>query len=137
MRVMYGLDRKTHRYLIEPVSKMRHIKSEIFKRFIGFTNNLSVSCKKVVRNVYGIIRNDCRTTTGSNMRKIILECEQDSITRIEKKDVDNHPFHHVPTGEEWRIHLVTELLGIRDGVLMPIGWSSSDIRDTLEYLCTT
>ena len=137
VRVMYGLDRKTHRYLIEPVSKMRHIKSEIFKRFIGFTNNLSVSCKKVVRNVYGIIRNDCRTTTGSNMRKIILECEQDSITRIEKKDVDNHPFHHVPTGEEWRIPLVTELLGIRDGVLMPIGWSSSDIRDTLEYLCTT
>ena len=116
---------------------MRHIKSKIFKRFIGFTNNLSVSLKKVVRNVYGIIGNDCRTTTGSNMRKINLECEHDTINRIEKKHVDSRLFHNVPTGEEWRIPLVIELLSIRDGSMMSVGWSGTDIRDTLEYLCTT
>ena len=135
VRMMYRIDRKTHRYLIEPLSKMQHIKGAILKRFVGFTNKLASSCKKVVKNVYSIIGDDCRTTTGSNKRKIILEFDINS--RTEKKDIDKKPFHDIPTGEEWRIPLVNELVGIRDGSLTSIGWSNDEIKDALEFLCTT
>ena len=90
-----------------------------------------------MKNVYRVIENDCRTITGSNRRNAILECQCDSSTRIEKKDVDKLQFHNVPAGEEWRVQLVTELIGIRDGSLMTVGWSNNDIKDALEYLCTT
>ena len=137
VRIMYRIDRKTHRYLIEPVSKMQHIKGAILKRFVGFTNKLAISCKNAVKNVYRVIENDCRTITGSNRRNAILECQCDSSTRIEKKDVDKLQFHNVPAGEEWRVQLVTELIGIRDGSLMSVGWSNNDIKDALEYICTS
>ena len=135
IRMMYRIDRKTHRYLIEPLSKMQHIKGAILKRFVGFTNKLASSCKKVVKNVYSFIGNDCRTTTGSNKRKIILEYDLNS--RVEKKHIDKKPFHDIPAGEEWRIPLVNELVGIRDGSLSSIGWNNEEIKDALEFLCTT
>ena len=136
VRMMYRLDRKTHRYLIEPVSKMQHIKGAILKRFVGFTNNLAISSKTVIKNVFHIIGNDCRTRTGSNKRKICLDCERDINSQIEKKDI-NKPFHDIPAGEEWRIPLINELIGIRDGALMSIDWTNDQIKDALQFLCTT
>ena len=137
VRMMYRLDRKTHRYLIEPVSKMQHIKGAILKRFVGFTNNLAISSKTVIKNVFHIIGNDCRTRTGSNKRKICLDCECDRNSQIEKKDINNRPFHDIPAGEEWRIPLINELIGIRDGALMSIDWTNDQIKDALQFLCTT
>ena len=137
VRMMYRLDRKTHRYLIEPVSKMQHIKGAILKRFVGFTNNLAISSKTVIKNVFHIIGNDCRTRTGSNKRKICLDCECDINSQIEKKDINNRPFHDIPAGEEWRIPLINELIGIRDGALMSIDWTNDQIKDALQFLCTT
>ena len=55
IRKMYRLDRRTHRYLIEPISEMSHIKSAILKRFIGFTEKLAQSPKPVVRNMYKML----------------------------------------------------------------------------------
>ena len=40
IRKIFDLDRRTHRYLIEPISGMEHLKCAIQKRFITFTKNL-------------------------------------------------------------------------------------------------
>ena len=67
--------------------------------------------------------------------KIILEFDINSWA--EKKHIDQKPFHEIPTGEEWRIPLVNELVGIRDGSLTSIGWSNDKIKNALEFLLTT
>ena len=77
IRKMYRLDRKTHRYFIEPVSEMEHLRSSIMKRFIKFTEKLEQSPKVVVRNMYKILGSDCRSTTGANTRNISLEFNAD------------------------------------------------------------
>ena len=41
VRKMFQLDRTTHRYFIEPISGMAHIKQALLKRFLSFTGKLS------------------------------------------------------------------------------------------------
>ena len=116
---------------------MQHIKCAILQRFIGFTKKLSTSRKKVIRNTYNLIGNDCRSTTGSNMRNIMLESGADPLKPIAKTDVAKKAFKPIPTSEEWRIELIKDLIRVRDGSMSPIGWNHVEIQDTLTYLCTT
>ena len=136
IRKMYRVDRRTHRYLIEPLSEMEHIKRSILKRYLGFTEKLSTSRKTVVKNVFRVIGSDCRSSTGSNRRNLLLECGGDSIL-LTKKDVERTKFQEIPPGEEWRVSIINELVEIRDGSLAPIHWNRNEIDEMLTYLCTT
>lgn len=137
IRKIFKLDRKTHRYLIEPVSKMEHLKCAIQKRFVTFTDKLKTSPKMVVRNINKIIGKDCRSTTGENIRRIMLNCGSDSFRGPTREDVSRKGFEAVPAGEEWRVDVINELIDMRDGFLEPNGWTSQEVDETLTYLCTT
>ena len=50
-RIMFSLPRETHIYLIEPISKTKHIKISLMKRYIRFSEMLATSEKKAVRNL--------------------------------------------------------------------------------------
>ena len=136
IRKMFRLDRKTHRYLIEPVSKTQHIKLALMKRFINFTEKLSCSRKCATRNIFHTIINDCRSTSGMNLRRIMLECGKSRIREATSKSVGENPFHPVPLGEEWRINLVEELMEMRDDLPNSV-WNKNEISLTLDYVCTT
>ena len=125
IRRMFRLDRRTHRYLIEPISEMEHLKSAIQRRFISFTQKLSNSSKVAVKEMYNKLGKDCRTTTGANHRRIMLECGSGPGV-----------FEPIPENQEWRFNLIKELIAMRDGCLTTNGWTHQEIDETLTYLCT-
>ena len=137
IRKIFKLDRTTHRYLIEPISKMEHLKCAIQKRFITFTDKLRTSPKMVVRIINQIVSKDCRSTTGENIRRISLSCSTDPVKGPTHDDISEKGFEAVPAGEEWRIPLINELIDMRDGVLDANMWTHKEIEATLTYLCTT
>ena len=137
IRRIFQLDRRTHRYLIEPISKMEHLKCAIQKRFISFTEKLKSSPKIVVRTVNHIIGKDCRSITGENTRRIMLNCGADPVIGPTREDISKKGFEAVPTGEEWRAHMINELIDMRDGLMDNIDWEPKEVEDTLTYLCTT
>ena len=49
VRIMLSLPRKTHRYLIEPLSGKSHIVKSLWKRFLNFVNSIMNGEKKVLR----------------------------------------------------------------------------------------
>ena len=59
IRKMFRLDRTTHRYFIEPISKTSHIKASLLERFMNVTNKLMCSGKIAAKNLFNIIRNEC------------------------------------------------------------------------------
>ena len=69
-RVMCNLDRRTHRYFIEPLGERQHIKSHLIKRYVNFTKKIVTSTKTQLVNMYHVIKSDCRSTTGRNIRRI-------------------------------------------------------------------
>ena len=90
IRRMLRVDRKTHRFLIEPLSGTQHVQRSIFKAFVPFANKLQNSSKEVIQDVFHLVKEDCRSTTGSNIRNISLDCAVDQVrlfseVNIEKK----------------------------------------------------
>ena len=137
VRKMFGLDRCTHRYLIEPISDMQHIKMSLMQRFVGFTRKLSSSRKDILRHAFKVFKTDCRSTTGSNLRNIMLECNMSTIDTLSQTAIRGLEFRPTPKDDEWRIHIIRDLLEIREGLKTEIGWSSEDLSHTLEFLTTT
>ena len=137
IRKIFDLDRRTHRYLIEPISGMEHLKCAIQKRFIRFTKKLETSPKVVVRRLNQIVGKDCRSTTGENIRQIMLNCGADPVLGPTHEDITRTAFEAVPTGEEWRIGMINELIDIRDGVINITGLETKELEEMLVFLCTT
>ena len=136
VRKMFRLDRQTHRYLIEPVSEIEHLKCSIHKRFLAFTEKLSHSPKETVRRINRKIGKDCRCITGANLRHMTLEYGTDPL-KTTREDVTKNGFEATPKGEEWRASIIKELIAIRDGTLATNGWTSKEIEEALFHLCTT
>ena len=106
IRKMYRLDRQTHRYLIEPISGMEHLKCSIQKRFLTFTNNLSNSPKATVRELNRKLSKDCRSVTGANLRRIMLQCDATLLEKPTRMDISRDGLEATPPGEEWRADII-------------------------------
>ena len=63
MRLMLDIPRKTHRYLIEPLSDTTHIKTIIINRFLRFLEQIQKSSKCASRHLLNSILHDARSTT--------------------------------------------------------------------------
>ena len=143
IRKMFRLDRTTHRYFIEPNSKTPHIKTSLLKRFMNFTNKLICSGKIAAKNLFNIIRNKCRSTTGRNLWKIMYYCGKNRISEITSKEISEKsyhptiPYHTSPLHETWRLDLVNELLEIHDNNYDLKDWATDEVMDCFNFLCTT
>ena len=123
-RLIFSLPRETHKYLIEPVSETQHIKQSLMKRFSRFSNMISGSKKNAMRNLYNNVSQDCQSTTGYNLRRIMLHSD---LTHNKGKYKDQPPYYAAPPNQTWRINLVKELVNINSGRLHLINFSKEDI----------
>ena len=137
VRKMFRLDRTTHRYFIEAVSNMSHIKKALMKRFMKFTNKISESPKVSARNILNTIKEDCRSTTGRNLRMIMKCCKKQRLGDVTNNAISQQHYVPVPVSEKWRIDLVKELLDIRDNIYDSVQWNTEEISCCINYLCTT
>ena len=90
VRQMFGLPVKTHKFFIEPLSQSPHIKIVLLIRFFTFIEK--------VRK--GGIKYDCQTTTGNNMRELMLLTKRIKIEFICKKDIFSIKYYPVAVVDE-------------------------------------
>ena len=137
IRKMMNLDRQTHRYMIEPISDIRHIKFALLKRFLTFTEKLEKSMKHPVRILFNALKRDCRSTTGSNLRRIMNLVKRSKVSHIQKKDLECIPFCKTEKDDEWRLIIVKELLSARRNEIKIENFDKCEITEMLDHLCTT
>ena len=135
IRKMYNLDRKTHKYFIEPLSNRQHIKWSLIKRFINFIGKLSSSSKTPLTNLLHTIKSDCRSTTGRNLRHILKLMNADSTHEINLEKLKHLKYHEVDKAEEWRIQLVKELTDIKYNQTDLPGFNRTQINKILVHIC--
>ena len=74
IRILFDLPRETHRYFIEPISNVPHIKTVLCPRFVQFVTNLS-NCHKICIRLLVDLRNlDLRTVLCKNLESIAQDC---------------------------------------------------------------
>ena len=64
IRNIFKLDRKTHRYLVEPLSSTLHLQTALLARFVSFYRMLTNSPKLGVRYLTRIRREDKKYSVG-------------------------------------------------------------------------
>ena len=77
------------------------------------------------------IQCDVRSTTGRNLRKILLQ------TDLKKDDISMLKYHPTPTEEKWKENLVNELIRVCDNTIEVEGFDYEELTDILEHICVS
>ena len=136
-RIMFNLPRTTHRYFVEPISKMTHIKFIIMKNFLNFLKQIENGSKTIAKVLLNTVKNDVGSTTGSNIRKIVQLMNKESLNQIDISDIKENTFAEIPVGCEWRISVLEELLSVRNGKSEMENFTKKDIDNMIDLICTT
>lgn len=137
IRQLFKLPYNTHRYLIEPISGCRHLKTILCSRFINFYSKLLSNHRFCIRFLVNICTNDASTIVGGNLAYLQKDCN------VSKQDLDRYVvkekciYHHAPDEFRWKIPLILELLDVRNNLLSVPPFESNEITDMLYALCSS
>ena len=135
VRIMFNLSYATHRYFIQPVSNKVHLKNILMQRFLGFLSQIEKSAKKLPLRLLKIIRTDTRSTTGSNLRKIMIILGKHTIDEVKSSDINGYEYAPVKPDDVWRINMVKELIEVRANQATIENFSEDELEEILEHLC--
>ena len=136
MRKMLRLPFNTHRFFLEPISESKHAIYSFYSRFLKFSMALK-SCKKsIVRNLYHLSSCDCRSTTGSNYRKLMLLTKKSRIEDVSISDIKQLNYVPTPDNEEWKLNFIKEIQEVKYGNMEIRDFNAEDIKAIIEYVCT-
>ena len=136
-KVMFDLPWATKRFFVETISESIHIKKQFIKRFLQFTKQILESPKIAIKNVFNLVRHDCLSVTGSNLRNIMLLVQKTSILDLVPEDAYKVVYHEMPENEAWRVGFVTEITDVKFGEATIEGFSKKELNVILDSICTT
>ena len=110
VRIMYNLPLQTHRYFIEPISDVKHLKFVLIERFLGFIDQINKSRKAIPKHVLNYVKHDVKSVTGSNLRNILLLTDKDTVEEINSIDIKKLKYHQVTKENDWKIELLREII---------------------------
>ena len=110
-----------------------HVTKSLKKRYVNFIEKLRTSKKAVLRQVLHVIRNDCRSTTGRNIRKLLLENDALQLYDI---DFDGLPYKCIPEGDSWKIGMVNEIIDVKSGKLELTNFTLEEVDDLCKSICS-
>ena len=115
----------------------RHIKAVIIKIFLSFIEHLKRSPKKLASNLLKTLKNDVSSTTGSNLRNIMLIVGKTDIEDLNPLDAENIEYCAVNGENQWKIDVAKELIEVRSGTLQLDNFSFKEVEQMLSITCTS
>ena len=135
VKIMFNLPWATHRNLIEPLTGAAHIRRTLAWRYVSFIRKIQKSEKRPLRNLLNLVKSDARTTTGSNLRRIMLLSGKNNIEDVLDSTVD-FEYHKLEEDQNWKVNMLEEIIDALHGEKIIEELETDDLNDILEYLCT-
>ena len=133
---MLGLPMNSHRYLIEPLSGRKHLKSDLIQRFLNFLEKIEKSNKKTLKYVLDVVSNDVRSVTGKKLVEIKKRSGKKIFEKITVQE-SKKAFRDIPQGEHWRIGFAREIIEYRHQNLLVPGFEAEELDQILNWICTS
>ena len=128
---MFNLPLSTHHCLISPITNYSHIRITLYARFLNFVKQLKSTKKRTSRQLFYHIMNDVGSTTGNNLRKIMLQTNKDTVEVLAATDVKDMKYFPPAPEDEWRPTLLKELVNLADGTLEVDGFTTDEINQMI------
>ena len=84
-----------------------------------------------------MLKHDTRSTTGSNLRNILLLTGKHKIEDLNYSDVDNYTYAPVEAEDLWKINMVREIVDVKAGQQNVDNFSEEELEEISNFLCTT
>ena len=137
LKVMADLPIATHRYLLESLSEQQHMSTTLFRNFLKFVASIKKSAKPVLKQLFATAMSDVRTTTGSNLRNILLQTNLLNVDELHPGTVDQIRYNEILEIDKWRIPIIREIIDMKCGDMEPPeGWTIDKLQEILELVCT-
>ena len=133
--MVYDLPHATHRHLIEPVTRTRHLRKTLASRFMGFIEQIKKSAKQIPKMLLSTIQSDVRSTTGRNLRLIMLQCGKAHVDQLMKADSYTIPYHPTSEADKWKENMLREIVDVRSKQLVVDGFDMEELDEMLEFIC--
>ena len=128
IRIMYNIPMQTHRNLIEPISNTRHIRFHLVKRFLSFAKQIESSEKEAAKILMKAVKHNARTTTGSNLRKILLMTDKFDVDELDPNDADSVKYHPLEKNQSWKVNLIKEAIDVKHDNLVVEGFETEKLE---------
>ena len=116
LRIIFDLPYDTHSFIIEELSGGKHAKQMMYSRYVKFMNSIAKNKRQCLKSLQNLIKNDIKSVTGSNLRKILLDTGNLITPGLTSKVIlENYKVYKIPEGEEWRVPLIESLLEVKAG----------------------
>jgi hypothetical protein len=79
---------------------------------------------------------DCRSTTGSNFRNIMLLVGKTSVYDVKLEDIDKISYFKMEEEDLWKVSTVKEIIEAKAGNLEVPGFDLEELEEILNYICT-
>ena len=130
---MFNLPYETHRYFYEALTDTQHAVLQIKRRFLNFIRMIQQSKKEAPKILLEIIQYDVRSTTGANLRNLMLE--QEALIIEDLKIDKRQRMFPVPDDDQWRVGVTSEVIDALNGLAV-IDEFNFDMSNTiLNNLC--
>ena len=137
IKVMFNLPVATHRNLIVPVSKYPHLRQTLVSRFLGFVDQIKASKKVIPKMLLNHIMHDVQSTTGKNLRSILLQTGKHDVSDLCKLDARSISYFPLSKEEAWKELFLNELVDTRDRNLHVEGFGDDELSSLIEFICTS
>jgi hypothetical protein len=129
LKIMMDLPFATHRGLMEPLSRRKHLRRIMIQRFLQMIMKMKMSRKPILNMLLCTIERDTTSKTGHNLRHIMLQSGRHNIHDLQPSDSGSIPYHTLED-VEWRVEMLEHLLGVREERGLDI-----EEAEWLQYLC--
>ena len=91
-----------------------HTKILMIKRFLTFLLQIQNSPKKASKFLLETIIKETRSTTGSNLRNILLLTNKSNVHELEPIDAISINYNQISDDEKWTIPIIQELIEMKN-----------------------
>ena len=102
-----------------------------------FLEQIRKSNKSASKFLLDSIIQDTGSTTGSNLRNILLQTDKTDVRELCPQDAFKIKYHQIPEEEQWRLSYIQDIIEAKNGQMMISNISDSDLDDMLSVLCTS
>ena len=137
VRNVLRLNRKTHRFLIEPLSDHLHLKTIFMSRLVNFHKGLVNSPKFTIRFLARLAEKDQRTVLGKTLQYLTEQCDLQSVDELSPSIVKKElRYKKVSHDSNWQVTMAKELLEVRKREVLIEGFSDEEVHSIFDYVCT-
>ena len=84
-----------------------------------------------------MVKFDVRSTTGYNLRRLMLLLKKRSIENLSRDDYRQIKYNKIKAKDDWKVPFIREITDRKFNQLEVEGFTHEELEEILDFLCTS